>query len=191
LRFSIRSIQHLPLPIDLMNLEPYCRTELRETGKLSFHVWAVTFDIIEFLAAMGLFGKSEYERQLEVSARQLAETDRQMEVFKAQQAETQRQIEAYNKRQELAERHHQEMAATYQRRDEIAARQQEEMAAQLERHAKLLDKWEEQAQRFDAVLSSMGTETMRTLPGLDVLRRRARAHPRLLQSRFCHESDTV
>ncbi|MBI3870608.1 MAG: hypothetical protein HY299_18930 [Verrucomicrobia bacterium] len=36
---------------------------------------------------MGLFGKSEYEKQLEVSAKQQAETARQLEIMERQQRE--------------------------------------------------------------------------------------------------------
>lgn len=47
---------------------------------------------------MGLWGKSEYDKQLEISSCQQAETDRQLEVAKTQQDEFERQ-RASNKAQ--------------------------------------------------------------------------------------------
>ena len=91
---------------------------------------------------MGLFGKTEYERQLEISARQLAEMDRQMEKFKAQQDQAQENLDDYKKR----------AAITVHQQQETAALQALEKQ-NLERQAKLLDHWEDQARRFDALLT--------------------------------------
>ena len=81
---------------------------------------------------MGLFGKSEnqkqYEQQLEVTARQQAEAERQLAVSKAYQEDAQRQ---------------------HQQNDEDMQRSRQLQ----DRYAKLLDIWEAQARRFDAILT--------------------------------------
>lgn len=83
---------------------------------------------------MGLFGKSEYEKQLEVSAQQQTETARQLEITERQQGITERQ-------QGIAEQQQRE-------HEELMARSREHQ----ERYAKLLDTWEEQTRRFEAIL---------------------------------------
>ena len=64
---------------------------------------------------MGLFGKSEYGRQLETSARQQAETQRQQIIFQQQSDEQQRQLEISRRRQEEHERLLQTAATERQR----------------------------------------------------------------------------
>jgi len=86
-----------------------------------------------------LFGKSEYDKLLEISARQLAqsarqaqETERQLQISKAQQAETERQLELTKRQQDQAEKQQREAA-------ELMGRSRQHQ----ERYAKLLDTWEE------------------------------------------------
>ena len=83
---------------------------------------------------MGLFGKSDYERQLETSAKQLA-------MHEVQQHETQQQLDRSKQQFEMAERLWQQNALLIERGFQNQ-----------ERFQKLLEKWEEQTARLDALL---------------------------------------
>ena len=96
-----------------------------------------------------LFGVSEYERQLQITARQQAETDRQLELSKAMQEKRRMQEEAqqedYNRRLEESNREQ-------ERQNHEHAAYMERVMAEHERYVKLLDLWEEQGRRCNAIL---------------------------------------
>ncbi len=72
-----------------------------------------------------------------------------MAISKAQAEETQRQWEAAQRQWEHAERQQREHAERQQRVDVEAMERLREMQG---RYARLLDTWEAQARRFDAIL---------------------------------------
>ena len=116
---------------------------------LNFARLQLTPLIVNNAKQMSLFGKSDYEKQLAEYQGQLSASKAQQEAYERQLAEQQRLLESSTKQQEIA-----------QRQQQIAERQQQETAEIVERsrqhqerYAKLLDIWEEQARRFDAILA--------------------------------------
>ena len=84
---------------------------------------------------MGLFGKSEQQRQVEETARQLEITRQKQEEVQHQMEIGRRQLEEYDARQK-----------------EVLA-QMERSRTNQERYEQLLDTWEDHARRFEAFLT--------------------------------------
>ena len=117
---------------------------------------------------MSLFGKSEYARQLETSARQQAEYEKRSLITQAQQEETQRQqlicqqqadeqqrqLEISKRSQVENEQRSQAWAAEHERQIAEFDAQMERTRQREDRYTKLLDVWENQARRFDAILTN-------------------------------------
>ncbi len=105
--------------------------------------------IIRLTPHMGIFGKSEYDKQLVESARQLAVSKAQQEEFARQMALSKMQAEEAQRQLELARRHQEHTDRQQRETAEVMERTRQHQ----ERYAKLLDTWEAQARRFEAILT--------------------------------------